>query len=80
MEIVMETLTKGRLSISAIAVGMCERLLSECSVYAKKRKQFNESISSFQLIKEMLAVSATKTYAAKCMVRDAANKLSNIYY
>ena len=77
MKIVMETLTKGRLSISAIAVGMCERLLSECTIYSKKRKQFNKSISSFQLIKNMLAVSATKTYAAKCMVRDAAKRLSN---
>lgn len=77
MQIVMQILTKGRLTISAIAVGMCERLLSECTAYSRKRKQFNERICNFQLIKDKLAISATKTYATKCMVRDAANKLSN---
>ena len=42
--------------------------------YAREREQFGQKIAEFQLIQGMLADCQTETYAAKCMVMDAARK------
>lgn len=68
----MKTLDRGRLHISALCVGVAERLIEESLRYATERKQFGQPIAEFQLVQAMLADSRTETYAAKTMVLDAA--------
>ncbi|MEO9348302.1 acyl-CoA dehydrogenase family protein [Acinetobacter radioresistens] len=70
----MKVLDKGRLHISAVSVGAAERMLDDALRYAVERKQFGQSIASFQLIQAMLADSKAEIYAAKCMVLDAARR------
>lgn len=68
----MRVLDKGRLHISALCVGIADRLLSDAVKYAIERKQFGQSIAEFQLIQAMIADSQAELYAARCMVLDAA--------
>jgi acyl-CoA dehydrogenase len=68
----MKVLDKGRLHISAICVGIAERLIRDSVKYAAERKQFGKPIAEFQLIQSMLARSQTEMYAASCMVIDVA--------
>ncbi len=68
----MKTLDRGRLHISALCVGVSRRLVEESVRYAIDRKQFGQPIAEFQLIQAMLADSRTESYAAQCMVLDAA--------
>lgn len=70
----MKVLDRGRIHISALSVGIAERLIRECVDYARDRKQFGKAISDFQLVQAMLADSKAESYAAKCMVVDAAQK------
>jgi acyl-CoA dehydrogenase len=67
-------LDRGRLHISAVSVGIAERLINECVTYASERKQFGKAIAEFQLIQAMLADSKAESYAARTMVFDAARK------
>jgi acyl-CoA dehydrogenase len=68
----MKTLDRGRLHISALCVGVSQRLIEESVRYAIDRKQFGQPIAEFQLIQAMLADSRTESYAAQCMVLDSA--------
>jgi len=70
----MRVLDKGRLHISALCVGIAERLVRDASRYALERKQFGQPIADFQLVQAMLADSQAERYAARCMVLDAARK------
>ncbi|CAB3728044.1 Acryloyl-CoA reductase (NADH) [Achromobacter animicus] len=68
----MRVLDKGRLHISALCVGIADRLLRDAVQYANERKQFGQPIAEFQLIQAMIADSQAELYAARCMVLDAA--------
>lgn len=68
-------LTRGRLHIAALCVGISERLIDECVSYASTRRQFGKAIGDFQLVQAMLADSKVESYAARCMVLDAARKV-----
>lgn len=70
----MKVLDKGRLHISALSVGIAERLIADSLKYALERKQFGQRIADFQLIQAMLADSQTEMYAASCMVMDCARR------
>jgi acyl-CoA dehydrogenase len=70
----MKVLDKGRLHISAISVGIAERLIEDATRYAVDRRQFGQAIADFQLIQAMLADSQTETYAAACMVEVTARR------
>ncbi|WP_319824023.1 acyl-CoA dehydrogenase family protein [Thalassovita sp.] len=70
----MKVLDRGRLNISAVCVGAAERLIDESVTYASERKQFGKAIGQFQLIQAMLADSRAESYAARCMVLDAARR------
>jgi acyl-CoA dehydrogenase len=70
----MKTLDRGRLHISAVSVGVAERLIRDSLAYAMERKQFGKPIAEFQLVQAMLADSRTEAYAARCMVMDAARR------
>ncbi len=70
----MKVLDRGRLHISAICVGLAERLIRDSLAYAMDRKQFGQAIAEFQLIQAMLADSQADTYAARCMVDETARR------
>ena len=73
-ETAMKTLDRGRLHISALAVGCANRLIDDSVRFAVERRQFGQPIAQFQLIQGMLADSRAEAYAAECMVMDAARR------
>ena len=70
----MKVLDRGRLHISAVCVGVAERLIRDALAYAMERKQFGKPIAEHQLIQAMLADSKAEAYAARAMVLDAARR------
>ncbi|MEH6488787.1 acyl-CoA dehydrogenase family protein [Hyphomonas oceanitis] len=73
-KVAMSVLDKGRLHISAVATGVSERLIKEMVNYALERKQFGKPIMEHQMIQAMIADSQAETYAARCMILDAARR------
>ncbi len=73
-KVAMQVLDRGRIHISAVCVGVAERLIADAVRYANEREQFGQRIAEFQLIQAMLAESKTEAYAARCMVLDAARQ------
>lgn len=68
----MKTLDGGRISIGAMALGIAQGALDKGVAYAKERKQFGETIGSFQAIRFMIADMATEIEAARHLVYNAA--------
>ena len=67
----MRTLTGGRISIGAMALGIARGAHEHSLRYAKERKQFNQPIANFQAVQFMLADMATKIEAARLLVYHA---------
>ena len=70
----MKVLDRGRLHISALAVGIAQRLIDDALAYAIDRQQFGQPIAEFQLVQAMLADSKTEHYAGRCMVEETARR------
>ena len=68
----MRTLTGGRISIGALALGIAQGAYEHALRYSKQRKQFGKTISEFQAIQFMLADMAVKIEAARLLVYHAA--------
>jgi acyl-CoA dehydrogenase len=71
-KIAMRVLDRGRLHISAVCVGVAERLIADCVAYATTRKQFGKPIAEHQLIQGMIADSKTEALVARAMVLETA--------
>ena len=75
-KIMLETLNSGRLSIAAMGLGCAQGAYEMALQYAKERKQFGKSISSFQAISFKLADMAMKIELARtflyktCWLKD----------
>jgi acyl-CoA dehydrogenase len=70
-KIAMKTLDRTRPPIAAGAVGAARSALQHSIRYSKDRRQFNQSISSFQAIQFMLADMATKVEAGRLLCQRA---------
>lgn len=70
-KIAMKTLDRTRPPIAAGAVGAARSALQHSIKYSKERRQFNQSISSFQAIQFMLADMATKVEAGRLLCQRA---------
>jgi acyl-CoA dehydrogenase len=70
----MKVLDRGRIHLSALSSGMCDRLVRESVQYAVDRKQFGQAIGQFQLVQGMIADSRTDAYAAWLMTQDVARR------
>jgi acyl-CoA dehydrogenase len=70
--IAMRVLDRGRLHISAVCVGIAERLIADAVAYARERQQFGKPLADFQLIQAMIADSKTEAMAARALVLEAA--------
>lgn len=66
------TLDGGRISIAALAVGLAQAAFERSLAYAKTRKQFGQTISSFQAIQFKLSDMAMEIELARNMVYKAA--------
>jgi acyl-CoA dehydrogenase len=71
-KVAMQVLDRGRLHISAVCVGVAERLIKDCVEYMGERKQFGQPLSSFQLLQGMIADSKTESLAAKALTMETA--------
>ncbi len=68
----LTTLDGGRVSIGAISVGLAQAAFEYAVDYAKQRKAFGESISTFEAVQWMLADAATEIESARLLVYRAA--------
>jgi acyl-CoA dehydrogenase len=73
-KVAMQVLDRGRLHISAVCVGVAERLIADAVAYATERKQFGQALSSFQLVQAMIADSKTEALAARALLLESARK------
>jgi alkylation response protein AidB-like acyl-CoA dehydrogenase len=68
----LETLDGGRISVSAMGVGLAQGALDQALAYAKERQAFGKPISKFQAIQAKLADMATEIEAARLLVYKTA--------
>lgn len=68
----MKVLDRGRIHISAMAVGTAQRMLDIATDYATDRKQFGKPIAEHQLVQAMLADCQTEIAAARALTRATA--------
>ena len=73
-KVAMQVLDRGRLHISAVCIGVSERLIADSVAYAAERRQFGQPIAGFQLIQGMIADSKTESMAARALTLEAARK------
>jgi acyl-CoA dehydrogenase len=68
----LTVLSRGRLHIAALCVGMAQRVLDESVAYATSAKQGGAPIGRFQLVQAMLADMHAELLAGRSMVTDVA--------
>lgn len=68
----LATLSKGRVSIGALALGLGQAAYERALAYAQQREAFGRPIANFQAIQFMLADAATELQAARLMLYYAA--------
>jgi acyl-CoA dehydrogenase len=73
-KVAMQVLDRGRLHISAVCIGVAERLIKDSVEYMSERKQFGQALSQFQLLQGMIADSKTESLAAKALTLETARK------
>jgi len=67
-KIAMTALDKGRYSVAAGCVGICDGCVEASVAYATERKQFDVPIASFQLVQELIADMIVRRDAARMLV------------
>src|SRR3954462_14918392 len=68
----LTVLSRGRLHIAALCVGMAQRVLDESVAYAATAKQGGAPIGRFQLVQAMIADMHAELLAGRSMVREVA--------
>jgi len=68
----LDTLAGGRISVSALGVGLAQGALDQALAYAKERRAFGRPISKFQAIQAKLADLSTEIEAARLLTYRAA--------
>ena len=71
-KVAIETLNEGRIGIGAQMLGLAQGALDHTVTYTKERKQFGNTIASFQGVQFQLARAATEIEAARLLVYNAA--------
>ncbi|MCC6671329.1 MAG: acyl-CoA dehydrogenase family protein [Planctomycetes bacterium] len=75
----MQTLDRARPGVAAQAVGLAQGALDLALEYTHQRKQFGQTIDSFQGVQWMLADMATQIEAARQLVHHAARAIDSGY-
>ena len=68
----MQVLDAGRIGIAALSVGLAQGAYEAALAYARERKAFGKTISSFQAIQWKLADAATRIEASRLLTYRAA--------
>ena len=68
----LETLDGGRISVSAMGVGLAQGAVDQALAYAKERRAFGKPISKYQAIQAKLADLSTEIEAARLLVYKTA--------
>lgn len=68
----LATLSKGRVSIGALALGLAQAAYEKALAYAQEREAFGQPIANLQAVQFMLADAATEIQAARLMLYHAA--------
>src|SRR3954463_969788 len=68
----LETLDGGRISVSAMGVGLAQGALDEAVAYAKERRAFGQPIAKYQAIQMKLADLSTEIEAARLLTYKSA--------
>jgi alkylation response protein AidB-like acyl-CoA dehydrogenase len=68
----LQILDGGRIGVAAMGVGLAQGALDEALAYAKERKAFGKSISSFQAIQAKIADLSAQIEAARLLTYRAA--------
>ena len=72
LPIALTALDSGRITIGALAVGLCRGALETARSYVTTRKAFGRTLSKNEVVRARLAEMAARTEAAAALVRDAA--------
>jgi alkylation response protein AidB-like acyl-CoA dehydrogenase len=75
--VAMKTFDNSRPGVAAQALGIAQRALDEAVTYTHDRRQFGQSISSFQGVQFMLADMATQLEAARALIYSAARMIDS---
>lgn len=75
--IAMKTFDKSRPMVGAQAIGIAQGAYEEAARYAKERRQFGKTISSFQGVQFNLADMATQIEAARALVMQTAKMIDS---
>lgn len=78
-KIALNVLNTGRIKLAIGAVGIGKRALTTSIKYAKERKQFGTSISSFGAIKHKIAQMASKLYVLEAAAYRTGNDIDRKY-
>jgi acyl-CoA dehydrogenase len=70
----MATLDRFRPSVGAFAVGMAQAALDVAVAHAAARQAFGRPLAEFQAVAHALADAATRTWAARLLVYEAASR------
>lgn len=70
--IALGTLSRGRISVAAGAVGLAQGALEAAVRYTTERTQFGKPVASFQLVQELLAESEVEVRAARLLTHQVA--------
>jgi short-chain 2-methylacyl-CoA dehydrogenase len=68
----LQTLDGGRISVSAMGIGLAQGALDEALAYAKERRAFGQPIAKYQAIQVKLADMSTEIEAARLLTYKAA--------
>ncbi len=75
--VAMKTFDHSRPGVAAQALGIAQRAIDEAVQYTHERRQFGQTISSFQGVQFMLADMATQLEAARALVYSAARMIDS---
>jgi butyryl-CoA dehydrogenase len=70
-KVAMTALDKGRYSVAAGCVGICDGCVEASTAYSTERKQFGVPLARFQLVQELIADMVVKRDAARMLVLRA---------
>ncbi|WP_369206637.1 acyl-CoA dehydrogenase family protein [Streptomyces sp. PU-14G] len=70
--IALGTLSRGRISVAAGAVGLAQGALDAAVRYTAEREQFGKPVAAFQLVQELLAESEVEIRAARLLTHQVA--------
>ena len=72
LQIALNTLNYGRITFGASCTGVAKVCLKAAATHAKKRVQFKQTLSEFELVKKKLAYMAAHAFATEATVNQCA--------